>query len=231
MKPIGCKCAPARRSARSSAPRRGPKGAPEGESRAQGLEASREAGRERTARSRKAEKVGRRPTASSLQWLNGKYTAAGRAAKSGNFGESPQQARRESRAPAKAASAGLKIRQAQPCRQAPPGLRSDFGMRRIAEVERRALQSRRLVDHNAKSPVLAEEGQAITAAVVINAALGRAGDLAGAHLLLEQRQRDTKPFGNDGCFDRTAPSSNSIGFIGPVMSAAGAGFLALACAG
>ena len=59
-----------------------------------------------------------------------------------------------------------------------------------------------MIDDHAKSPVFAEEGQAITAAVVINAALGLAGDLARAHLLLEQRQRDAETLGNDRCIDR-----------------------------
>ena len=35
----------------------------------------------------------------------------------------------------------------------------------------------------------------------IGAALGLAGDLARAHLLLELRQRDAKAFGNHGCLD------------------------------
>src|SRR5204862_3946387 len=54
---------------------------------------------------------------------------------------------------------------------------------RIAEVDRRALNDRAgFVDHDAKPPVLGEEGQAVPAGIGADSALGKARDPARAHL-------------------------------------------------
>ena len=49
--------------------------------------------------------------------------------------------------------------------------------------------------------MLGEEGQAVPAGVGIDAAFGKARDLACAHRLLEQERRQAEAFGNDGGVD------------------------------
>ena len=69
------------------------------------------------------------------------------------------------------------------------GLAHRFRQRRIAEVDRRALNDRAgFVDHDTKPPVFGEEGQAMPAEVGVDPALGKARDPARAHLFLQQGQ-------------------------------------------